>query len=90
MTFTKPAQLNKLTVAHINSLLDEVTAERSTSRSREDRVAIRVSKETILAMQSVADKLNMRSATSDRVMLPDVLHFAIILADETLPELAAE
>lgn len=84
MQFSAPDKINKLSTADIADIVAAVTHERATTNSRNERVAVRVSNETLDAFHTVADKLGMRSVTADRVLLPDVLQFALLAAVDLL------
>lgn len=75
--FKTPDALSPISVADVTEIVEEVETERGTKGSRTERIAIRLSQSTVDDIHRIADKLGMRNATTDRIMLPDVIQTAV-------------
>lgn len=84
MKFIHPKKVSAVTVETLSDIIAEAEGEREDRGSRSERIAMRVSPETLEDIKELANTLGMRSTASDRVMLPDVIKVAVALANQTV------
>lgn len=77
MAFKAPEKMHTVSASTMKAIVKETELERTNRGSRSERIAVRISPETLAEMHELADALGMRSASSDRVLLPDVIKAAV-------------
>ena len=70
-------KLHTVTSDMFYDIIANTRAERAIKSSREERIALRISPETLDAINAIADTLSLKHSTTRRILLPDVVKIAV-------------
>lgn len=79
-TANNPSVVRLVKTADLRAILAETAAERDNRGARSERLAIRISPETLQDLTDLGEALGLRGGVSQRLMMPDIIKVAISTA----------